>query len=120
MPNQSLCSLGSFTFRFNAPSQKNPSPKSVQHVTTLGGGVNTVWPVFQQDRVITLSWPTLNFADYNSLEAQKNLPGTLTFVDWLGVSYTVLVLDLTHDTILRGGSDAYTNVSMMLRVVSQP
>ena len=117
---QTICSLGSFRFTFNAPEQKNPAPKSVQHVTTLGGGVNTVWPVYPQDRVITLSWPTLNFADYGSLEAQKNLPGTLTFLDWLGVGYTVLALDLTHESILRGGLDAYQTVVLTLRVVSQP
>lgn len=117
---QTLCQLGTFQFQFNAPDQKNPAPKSVQHVTTLGGGVNTVWPVFAQDRVITLSWPTLNFADYNSLETQKNLPGTLSFTDWLGVAYSVLVLDLTHTTILRGGVDAYTSVVLVLRVISQP
>ena len=118
--NQTTCQLASLTFPYNAPSQKNPSPKSVQHVTTLGGGVNTVWPVFPQDRVITLSWPTLNFGTYSSLEAQKNLAGPLSFLDWLGVSYTVLVLDLTHDTILRGGLDAYQNVTLTLRVVSCP
>ena len=117
---QTVCSLGGVSFPFNAPSQKNPSPKSVQHVTTLGGGVDTVWPVFQQDRLITLSWPTLNFATYGSLEAVKNRLPPQTFVDWLGVSYTVLVLDLTHDTILRGGLDAYQNVTLILRVVSCP
>jgi len=117
---QTACRLGAFSFTFNAPEQKNPAPKSVQHVTTLGGGVNTVWPLFPQDRVITLTWPVLNFADYNSLEAQKNLPGALPFTDWLGAGYTVLVLDLTHQSVLRGGLDAYTGVSLVLRVVSQP
>ena len=117
---QSICSLGSFSFRANAPDQKNPAPKSVQHVTTLGGGVNTIWPVYPQDRVITMSWPVLNYADYNSLEVQKNLPGSLTFVDWLGVSYTVIVLELTHSSVLKGGLDAYSGVSLLLRVVSQP
>lgn len=119
---QSVCSLGTYVFRYNAPSQKNPVVVSSMYTPTLGGGYITVYGAFQQDRMITLAWPTCPEDIYNGLLVQYNLVQQLAFTDWNtpAVSYTVFCEDLTHDSQLPGSTDAYTNVVLKMRIISQP
>ena len=117
---QSLCKLGGQTFAYNPYPYNDPPLKSTAHVVTLGGGYDTVWGTFVQDRQIKMTWATMDRAFYLQLAALYAAVGTLAFVDPYGASYTVLFTDLTPAQLLKGGDDALENVVAVLRIVSQP
>lgn len=127
MAGQSQCALGAYTYAYNPPENVNPVLLSIQHTPTMGGGYDTIWydtnnsnvPYFQQDRLITQKWPTMDTAMFNSLSNIVKGGAVVTFTDWDGTAYHVLPLSLIPETIHRGG-EAYGNVTLTLRVTSQP
>ena len=117
---QTVCRLATYSFPYNPYPYNDPPLKSTAHVTTLGGGYDTVWGTFVQDRQIKMTWATIDRPFYQQLATLYAAAGTLTFLDPYGVGYTVLFTDLTPAGLLKGGDDALENVVATLRIVSQP
>lgn len=121
---QTTCTLDGYLFKYNAPQQSNPSPISIQHTTTTGGGFDTIWhdtnnsnvPYFKTDFVITLKWSVMDSAFYAALLAKVYQATVVTFIDWDGISHQVLPLCIPYESIIKAGNDAYLNVTLYLRV----
>ena len=125
MPAQAQCTLDGYTFTVNAPSQQSFVKKSINYSPTLGssdgtvGGFFTIRKRFPQDRTpITLSWPILHAAQWSELDTIASTLTAVTFTDWNGNSFQVLVNAPTYVSVLRGAINAYTDVKLALVVVS--
>lgn len=117
---QSLCKLGNVTYPYNPRGDdKNPRVKPVSLTETLVGRVVTDWGTNPSRQDIDQSWPMMDAEFFTQLEALSVQAGTLTFIDQLEVTYTVVVLPPTYDRIIPGG-EAYENVRLKMHVVSKP
>ena len=127
MATQSYIVLGTYTFLYNPVTQNNPPKKRVSKTATFGnpGGYFTVYQppsggTYPLDQTIKLNWPFLEISFFNQLVTLFNQQGTLTYIDAFGTSYTVMFMDITYDSILRGGADVMVNVTVTLNPLSQP
>jgi hypothetical protein len=129
MPTQQQkCVLNGVTFPYNPLTQMNNVLPSIVHTTTMGSGADTIWldtahgnvPYFRQDQVVTSKWPLMDTTFFGQLSTIVNGAVNVSFVDWFGVSYTVLPLSVIFGSVLKGGAPVYQDVTLLLRVISQP
>ena len=116
---QTQCKLGSYTYPYNPPDDKNPRIKLVSLTDTMVGRIVTDWGTSASRQDIEQSWDTMDAEFFSELDTRAVQGGTLTFVDQFNVSYTVVAIPPTYDRIVPGG-EAYINVKFKLHVLSKP
>ena len=117
---QTIVILGGYTFPINPLSIEYEKPISATYTETWTGGYITVFGQFVPDQTVKMSWPVLNYAQYQQLETLKAGLTTYTYVSPQNISSTVFIMELTHGSILPAGLYAYTDVKMTLRLISTP
>lgn len=118
--NQTLCTLGAYSFPYNAPTQQLYEPVSSNYTPTLGGGYITVFGALTQDKTIQLTWPVMSAPVYWGIYAEYIQAVQLTFIDWLGVTHTVFCEDFKPTSQIRASNEAFTDVVLRLRLISTP
>lgn len=117
MPQQ-RCQLGGYTYPYNPPGENsNPLVRAVAVTDALSGRYFTDWGSAPSRREITQSWPTMEAAFFEALQAKAAAGGTQTFVDDAGVAFSVIVMPPTFKNKVPGG-DAYLDVNIKMMVVS--
>jgi hypothetical protein len=116
---QTQCQLGDLVYEYNAPEDQNPTVRAVVATETLGGRYFTDWGSHASRRDITQSWPTMDAAFFEALDAKVAAGGTQSFTDCNGTDYTVICASLTYQRTTPGG-DAYLGVVFKMMVVSSP
>ena len=115
--------LGLYQVTYNPVDNTHLKPRSTSYTESIGSGYIVDFGYIVSDQTITLTWPILDGTIYRSLLAYyTGLSNVCTYTnaDPSPISMTVAIMDIKYDSLLPGGNDAYTDVTIQLQVISIP
>ena len=114
----SYITLDSWTPSLN-PTEFSDSraEKKIVPITTLTKTITQHWTIAATDKTISMKWDKMSKADKDTLVTKYEAAYTsYAFTDVYGVSYSVVISDLTWARLSNMDSDGF-EVSMSLQVV---